>query len=168
MMIIRQFCALSLGIACSLALFGCSDGGAGAEGQVEVYPVEGTVKLSGSPLANVNVVYSPVDPEVGRTATGRTNEAGEFTLRTYKPGDGAAAGEYVVLVTQDGGSVADTSPEAAHQQYTQTGGPVAHAGKKDAGNEASTLNPKYSNPADSDLKVTVTKGDNNHPLELKP
>src|SRR5581483_8268674 len=63
-------------------------------------PVEGTVTKNGRPLANVEVVFL-ADPDAateGPRATGRTDEAGHYRLRTDHGDDGAVAGTHRVLV----------------------------------------------------------------------
>lgn len=165
---IRQLFLITIGLLCSFTLPGCSGGGEGGEDRVDVVPVKGKVTLLGNPLAGVFVVYSPVDAKACRPATGKTDDNGNYTLRTYEPGDGAAPGEYVVIITESGSTTSETSPEAMHQQYTQGGAPASHVGGKKGAGDKSTLNPRYSNPTDSDLKVTVTKDQDTYNLDLKP
>ncbi len=58
-------------------------------------PVKGTVTIAGKPLPNVGVTFLPEGK--GPTASGNTNENGEFILRTIKPGDGAVIGAHHVV-----------------------------------------------------------------------
>ena len=88
-------------IACLLVLMslvflsGCtkSDG--------NVY-VTGTVLLDDLPLAEAQVVFSPVNDSAGEGATGRTDEQGNFVLTTTtgKDGSGTKPGKYNVAVTK--------------------------------------------------------------------
>src|SRR5437899_1749312 len=73
--------------------------GCGGPKELKLYPAKGKVLLGGKPLEGLTVVLSPIAKD-GTTAValGRTGADGDFTLSTYKPGDGAAAGEYIVLV----------------------------------------------------------------------
>jgi hypothetical protein len=104
-------------------------------------------------------------------ATGRTGADGTFTLTTYDAGDGAVAGDYVVLVTKD--SAPPASSAMGHEQFKKGAidGSKMHANLSGGGAEtsASSLPAKYSSPTESDLKVTV-KPDNSNDLnlELKP
>src|SRR5436190_678654 len=70
--------------------------GCGSSGAPKIAPVHGTVTLAGQPLANAGVTFLPEGK--GPTASGNTNESGQFTLRTVKPGDGAPIGLHRVVV----------------------------------------------------------------------
>jgi hypothetical protein len=63
-------------------------------------PVEGTVLYNGQPARGAVVAFHPKDDNslTARRPTGVVGNDGTFTLSTLKPGDGAAAGEYVVTV----------------------------------------------------------------------
>lgn len=67
----------------------------------KTYPATGRVTLQGEPAAFVLVTLKPADKK-GVEATGKTNENGEFELRTYSntgDPDGAVPGEYTVVLT---------------------------------------------------------------------
>jgi hypothetical protein len=78
---------LVLGLVVVLAL-GC--------GGSTVAPVSGKVTLDGKPVANVDVTFSPVAAsgtiEAGMSATGKTNENGEYTLKATNGKTGAQVG----------------------------------------------------------------------------
>jgi hypothetical protein len=63
-------------------------------------PVEGTVTKGGRPLRGMEVIFlaDPDSGTVGPRATGRTDEAGHYRLRTERGDDGAVAGIHRVLV----------------------------------------------------------------------
>lgn len=63
-------------------------------------PVEGTVLYNGEPARGAVVVFHPKDDDslTARRSTGVVDDSGTFTLSTRKPGDGAAAGEYLVTI----------------------------------------------------------------------
>jgi hypothetical protein len=75
--------------------------GCGKRGPV-LYPVKGVVLINGQPAVDVNVMFTPViPPEAGATPlspAGVTGEDGSFRLMSFKPGDGAPAGDYRVTV----------------------------------------------------------------------
>ena len=73
-----------------LLLAGCR-----GSGHLETVPVSGTVTLDGKPLAQGTVTFAP---EMGRAATGAIQPDGSYTLKTYKPGDGALLGKHRVAV----------------------------------------------------------------------
>lgn len=89
---LRSFYGL---IACLLVC--CLLAGCGGGTGVKTYPVKGTVKLKGQPLANAVVTFYPVQ---GRPAAGTTDEQGAFFLSTHQSQDGAPAGSYKVTVSE--------------------------------------------------------------------
>jgi hypothetical protein len=100
-----------------------------------VYPVSGTVKFEGKPVAGAVVTFIPQDKSLPKTVrpTAITEEDGTFEVGTYSQADGAPAGSYKVLVTH----------------YTVTG---------DAENPIpgpNDLPQKYSKVEETDLQVTI-------------
>ncbi|HEV3235650.1 MAG TPA: carboxypeptidase-like regulatory domain-containing protein [Gemmataceae bacterium] len=77
---------LSLGIAS-----GCNRSG--------LQSVKGVVTLDGQPVEGASVQFVLIGGEP-RPAIGTTDKNGAFTLTTLKPDDGAAPGEYKVLVVK--------------------------------------------------------------------
>lgn len=73
---------------------GC--GSADVANRPDRVPVKGLVTYNGAPLAGATVVFSPVAHDHG--AAGITNDAGEFVLQTFDPGDGAVPGKYQITV----------------------------------------------------------------------
>ncbi len=68
-------------------------------GQLKTYPVQGKVVFAdGSPVKVGTVETKSV--EHGVQATGTINLDGTFTLTTYKPDDGAVAGQHRCVVIQ--------------------------------------------------------------------
>jgi hypothetical protein len=65
----------------------------------QTYPVRGRVLLKGQPASYVMVFFQPVGKE-GADAVGRTDNEGNFELRTYsnEGNDGAVPGEYKVTI----------------------------------------------------------------------
>ena len=84
-----------------LATVGC--GGGGEHG---VAKTGGTVTLDGKPVPELVVTFTPQAPasggNPGKSATGRTDAEGKFTLSTYQMGDGAIVGTHQVAVGLDG------------------------------------------------------------------
>jgi hypothetical protein len=66
-------------------------------------PVSGKVTLNGKPLAHASVMFQPVGKpgsiEGGEGAAGRTNENGEFSLKSSTGKSGAIVGEYHVSIS---------------------------------------------------------------------
>ncbi len=78
-------------LAISMLCTGCS----GSSGP-KTAPVKGTITIAGKPLPNVGVTFLPEGK--GPTASGNTDQNGNFTLRTTNPGDGAVVGTHRVVI----------------------------------------------------------------------
>ena len=74
---------------------GCSKGNLSG-----LVPCKGKVTLNGSPCAGAQVQFIPSSSDSGRTAIGETDSAGNFTVRTLQPDDGAYPGEYKIAITR--------------------------------------------------------------------
>lgn len=100
-----------------LAVAGCAK----KETFVEVFPVSGTVKVDGKAPEGARVVLSPVNPSGpdAITPNGAVKSDGSFTVTTYKAGDGAPPGEYVVTVVwfKYDESIQGTGPNVLPEQY---------------------------------------------------
>ena len=83
-----------LGFAVAVTLVGVVGCGSGPD----TGTVTGTVTMDGQPVAGVEVNFEPIDVDLGTTATGYTQAAGEYEL--FYPGSkkGAPAGEYIVRI----------------------------------------------------------------------
>jgi hypothetical protein len=120
-------------------LAGAAAVGCGASsGDRPVFPVRGTVTYQGRPAAGVLVRFHARDagephPLVPQGVTG---EDGLFSLTTYRDGDGAYAGEYVVTFLWQGRRV----DESGEPRYI---GP-------------DKLQGRYSDPAKSRFTVRVS------------
>jgi len=106
------------------------------------YPVNGRVLYEGNPAAGAVVILHTI----GGAATGerpraKTDGNGEFTLTTFKNGDGAPAGQYGVTVEW---KQTDDHPEQG----------------------VDLLPAAYSDPETSKLTATISAG-SNEPLVLK-
>ncbi|MCA8995046.1 MAG: hypothetical protein KDA88_23920 [Planctomycetaceae bacterium] len=152
-MTIRSLAASSLLL---LLAVGC---GPDTSGRVKVYPIKGKITMNGGPLTGAIVTFSPLDGQP--VATGRTNDQGEYQLTTYDPLDGAAAGNYkVMLYKRDPASVAAAGPPAhgVDAEGTPAG---AHTGNGGAATASDSLIPDVYTKADSTtLQTSVKAGDN--------
>jgi hypothetical protein len=133
------------GVAILVGLNGCS-----RESGNRVQPVHGRVLYNGKPVANAQVTFHPVG-DVKRGAirpVGKVDDQGNFTLTSFKDGDGAPLGEYQVTVVW----------YLARQ--TRPG--------SDETVSANYLPVKYANVETSQLTATVTAGSNELPaFDLK-
>lgn len=100
----RSTLAVLLGI---LLLAGCGGGRERPAYLADLVPVTGTVRLDGKAVAGMEVTFTPVQGSA-KTAIGRTNEAGVYTLCTPPGGTGinpanypgALPGEYKVTFSR--------------------------------------------------------------------
>ena len=116
--------------------------GCGADdGRIKVYPAQGKVLVKGQPALGARVVFYPTTSDVdGKklpTPAGDTDASGKYVLTSYKPEDGAPAGDYKVTVVW-----LEPPPANAQGIFDQ----------KDR------LQGRYSDPQTSPLKATVPEG----------
>ena len=89
---LRNVFAMSL--MAGLSVFGTGCGG-GSNDAPQTVAAKGTITVEGRPMGKLSVAFMPVN---GKVATGETDDQGNFTLMTNKPGDGAVVGTYAVSV----------------------------------------------------------------------
>ncbi|MDY3552733.1 hypothetical protein R5W24_001821 [Gemmata sp. JC717] len=114
-------------VTCPLALLallplGCSRGPL-PDDALPTYPITGTLTWKGRPMDGAAISFVPAHVPEGRrrwrvpAASGRADVNGRYTLNTYLTGDGAPAGEYLVVVCwpeeRNGRSPALEDPSAA-------------------------------------------------------
>lgn len=161
----RFLCIVSLVATCTLV--GCG-GGDGASGGVPVFPVSGSVKMLGSPLANATVAFAPQGDQP--TAVGTTDAQGNFQLTTYEFGDGAAEGSYKIVISKSsapagggGGGGQEGDHEAAEAAAS-----VHSAVKKEGESTAQLVPAQYTSGAETPLTAEVkSSGENVFNLEIK-
>lgn len=156
-----------MAVAVTMGLAGC--GGKSTAGRQSVYKAKGKLTFAGGPLVGASVVFAPKDKQPA--ATGRTNDAGEFVLTTYDGGDGAAAGNYAVLVLkEDPSSQAETTSSGGHNPGAVPDGSKMHAAqqaKKSSGGGG--LPAKYGKASETPLSAKVeANGANEFNLDLAP
>ena len=101
----------------------CIVGCGGPQPPETVHLVKGQVMYRGKPTVGAIVAFHKVgaDPNAGQPS-GKVQDDGAFTLTSYRPGDGAASGEYRVTISWRepvGGSLSDPDygPEKLPKQY---------------------------------------------------
>ena len=117
---------------------------------VKLNPVKGKVLFKGQPAEGAQVVFRRATEDANAKPEpnpyGDVRADGSFTLRTEPYGEGAPAGDYIVLVSW----------------YTRTD-------PEDPLSSKSKLPVKYSDPTNPALKATVKEGNNElPPFDLKP
>ncbi len=82
------------GLAALAATFiGC------AQSELPVYPVSGHVAFEGDAAHGAQVVFHPLSDELNVRPSAEVDAMGNFRVSTYRTGDGAPAGEYIVTFT---------------------------------------------------------------------
>lgn len=117
-------------------LCGC---GGGVSDAPELAQVSGKVSWKGAPLVEASVAFMP---ENGPVATGRTDESGQFTLKTHGQ-NGASLGTHRVTIQ------AYEPPPAGKPAVDENGEPTY--------TPVSKIPQKYANPDESGLEASVTK-----------
>ena len=156
-----QSCLLMLFV--SVWFVGCGGGNDNwSKDRPQTSEVQGKVTLDGAPVEGATVSFSSVgEKSIG--AVGMTDSAGEFSLRTYEPGDGAVPGKHKVTVIK-------AKSEGGDPSYYDVNSP--NYGKEvppEAEPKTVYIVPeKYGNFETSGLEVEVTAdGPNEITLELK-
>jgi hypothetical protein len=85
-----------------LALVGCGKA-IKPENAVPVYPVSGSLKWDGQPMAGAVITFHQTT--AAPSARGVADETGKYTLTTYNTGDGAGKGDYAVTIHWPDGTV---------------------------------------------------------------
>jgi hypothetical protein len=120
-----------------------------------LYPVRGQVFVDGKPAEGALVVFHPVEDNPSESAVLRPSalvgEDGSFRVGSYKPKDGAPAGEYRVTVQW-------LPPDLSRNRHLYADGKV----------NPDKLGSRYANPKTSGLRAEVTEGSNELPaFQLK-
>lgn len=133
--------------------------GCGSGDRMRLASATGTVTAHGKPVAGASVLFEPeVRSASTKLATGRTDQAGKFTLFTDdRPG--AGLGVYRVAIVEDS-LVAQASVPNRESGVPSAISPTAATAKQIA--------EKYANPGESGLSYTVTAGPNNFDIRLDP
>ena len=109
------------------------------------FPVRGSVMYRGQPAQKLRLAFFPIKEfeKVRFAPSAITDEKGEFLLRSYKPGDGAPAGDYMVTFVWpdhiNTGDENDPTPEVDHFKGF------------------------YADPQKSQFRVTIQEGENKLP-----
>lgn len=140
---LRLRCSIAGAVLLLISLsLGCSEE---KSNSVPVHPVAGQVTLNGRPAPNAVVVFHPKETAVEFPSPSAVADSnGNFQLSTYKPTDGAPAGEYVVTVEMRSFVLKDGDYIAGPNQ----------------------VNAKYGKPSTSNLKIRVAEGTNQIPVKV--
>jgi len=148
---------MAVGVCC-VATTGC-----GSRTRLEgLVPVEGTVTVRGKAVAGATVVFVPATAST-RAAVGMTDAAGQFSLTTKDPGDGAAPGPYLITVSKTEARGGLSTAEA--EQWSRR---RENFGRYPPRPKISELLPKkYKVASTSGLQATVSPGPNTIDINLE-
>jgi hypothetical protein len=145
------------------AMISCGLVGCGGSSLPPPVPVSGKVTLAGKPVDGAVVTFLSTDG--GRSASGTTGSDGSFKLTTINTNDGARPGEYTVTISKTESKVGGAAEiDVAAGEYGDAYGAMMGAAAKGGDMSKvmkSMLPEKYANAAESGLKRTVVKGEEN-------
>ena len=141
-----------------------SSGGCGKD-RLDVSPVRGKVVYNGQSVPNAIVIFFPIEPVNEKAKKMRpfayANMDGQFEIKTYIDGDGAAPGKYRVSIIAPASTGAPKSgKDRPADEPIAAAGPVVRV--------PPAIIKKYANVDTSGIEVDVQEGENNlEPFELK-
>jgi hypothetical protein len=138
----RWLFAALIGLSSLAAGWGCS-----GSSSLHTIPVRGRVTYNGQPVTQGTVTFLPREPAADaprRPATGVIQPDGTYRLATLSPEDGAAPGEYQVVIVSITSGPSPETPEAP---------------------EVWAIPKQYGNPMQTNLQATIP-ADAKGPLEF--
>lgn len=121
-----------------------------------VFPVSGTITMNGKPVIGADVTF--YNAEKKRSAFGRTNELGAYSLTTFSMNDGAVEGRAILTVTKFVPEL-NQAPEADVESDAYVPPQVGVPRKKKTDKTAKPkpeIPARYSNQATSGLMAVVS------------
>ncbi len=151
----------------TFALAGC--GGGGDAGKEPIYPVSGTVTMFGAPLADATVAFAPQEKQP--TAIGKTDAQGKFTLTSYEYGDGAASGNFKVVINKSAPAPASrgSAPSGGDHEAAESAGRSHDAANGPGGSSgAQLIPPQYASSTETPFNAVVkSDGENNFTFDIE-
>lgn len=156
-----------LALTSLLFVAGCGgDAAIGAKGRVKTFTATGKVTFLGNPMSGAMVSFSPTGSQPA--AVGMTDDSGNFKLTTYRAGDGAAAGDFKVLISMTETEAPDPTANADHGTDPTKQYGTVHSATKGKSGGGRVLPSKFSDPDKTELKATVkSDGKNEFTFDLK-
>ncbi|HBJ38524.1 MAG TPA: hypothetical protein DDZ51_27970 [Planctomycetaceae bacterium] len=155
----------SFSIAALAGMLALSVGCGGDGGPVPV-PVTGQVLYQGKPVEDARITFHGRTDAGGRSASGKTDGQGNFSLTTFKSGDGAVPGDYTISIskTAESAKPLDTAVDPDSGEYGADYGAMMAAAA--SGPALKKLQPgvlpeKYNSPATTDLQRSVVADQKN-------
>lgn len=111
------------------------------------FPTSGIVELDGTPVEGATVIFFTVREDKGNkpyNAVGLTDSTGRFSLKTFRPGDGAVAGLHTVMIEKTSGGLKTSREEATSKV-------VSHLPSRYARQETSGLTAEVTEQGPNDF-----------------
>ncbi len=155
---VREIISLSALASLVVLSVGCG----GNSGPTPV-PVTGQILFQGKPVDDAHVTFHGRTDAGGRSASGKTDDQGKFTLTTYKSGDGAIPGEYTITVSKTAASAKplDTAVDPETGEFGADYGAMMEAAASSKKLQPGALPDKYNSPATTDLQRAVVADQKN-------
>lgn len=112
--------------------------------------IKGTIEYKGEPLHSGMITFNPKNPQEGHVAQAEISEDGTFVLSTFKAGDGAEVGDYIISAT----SIVDGTEVLEKDKGLGIGG-------------KSVIPERYGDPKTSKLEQSVEVGDEKEDLVIE-
>ncbi|WP_298866435.1 carboxypeptidase-like regulatory domain-containing protein [uncultured Gimesia sp.] len=142
---------ISVCLFLTVALVGCGSSDT-SKPLPKTAPVSGVVTMNKKPLASATVTFHPDAGTKGTDCTGRTDEAGKYTLTQQHGAAGAPPGKYKVTVSLI---------------MRGDGTPLPEDGAGEGGVAVETLSGKYSDLGKTTLKADVPESGGEINFDLK-
>jgi len=153
------YCAFWAILGLILAV-GCGKPGIGT------VPVTGTVKVDGTPMEGVTVVFNP--DAGGRAASGLTDAQGVYKMTTEIAGDGALPGQYKIAVSKHENLADDLPKDVDPNDPKSLDAIYSKVDTRKVAKSKSFIAAMYQNPAGSGLTAQVTAaGPNKFDFDVK-
>lgn len=130
-------------------LFAALIAGCGGGSEFTLHPVSGKITKGGQPLANITVSLVPADATTkAPPMIGRTNDQGQYSIRTISGDTGCPVGIYKIVLTAPAPEFDYSKPKAK---------PV----------ESDVIPKTLTEAASTDQNITVVAGSNVKDIDIK-
>lgn len=157
-MTVSRMLSLTLGLL--FITLGCSE----PDNNPPTFNVTGTVTYKNKPVADATVVLVAATAD-GKGAVGNTDADGNYSVATFKEGDGAIAGEYNVKVFKY--EMVAEPPNDGDDIMTEEEEEEIYSGVEEVEESGNLLPSKYEDPYKSGFTVKVVDAPVVLDLDLK-
>jgi hypothetical protein len=120
-------------------------------------PVSGSVTFQGKPLAGANITFLSTASD-GKSASGKTDDNGNYQLSSYATHDGAIPGDYIVTVAVLDMTTANLDVATAEDLGADYTAMMNAAASNRPKTQPGGVPAKYADASQTDLKQSVSAG----------